>query len=459
MGNKINLNELESALKDLTASKNQLDNFDIKNMSSYSMLKVDDQVRIAIIDLRAAVKECCDIFADVTSDLGTLVKKIKNADNSRNLDTKSTYYQPYDYSKLLKKDKKNSSSESDDSDSGQSKTSTSSRTSSGKSGTDKTDKKTKKKKKKKKTASKKGKAKSKLVGAVKATTESTGTVVSSTLPSLIENKTILKDPTPNNQNIADVIKNNDDTVISAQPINSVDQNIDNNVSISDNNVDISSNNGTAVTATEIKNENPEVKPQVYEGEIKVVGNNNDTNTNTNVVSSNTSQQRNYTNNSSNISNNTSTSVGTTPSVQEQQAPVESTPKVNISDNDKVSSTPKLITIDDNSNMEVKKSNKLGTAIPIGLGSAALGTVAVVGARYMKNKHNEDNDEDSNSDDNLEYSDSANYDDYSDNIDLEPEGSTYEDVEIEDTYVDPEDLGEDYENYDEDSVLDDLNSNY
>lgn len=461
MGNKINLNELESALKDLNASKEQLDNFDIKTMSSYSMLSVDDQIRIAIIDLRAAVKECCDIFGDVTHDLGKLVKELNNVDNSRNLDARridSKYYQPYDYSKFIKVDDEDSKPS----------TSSSSRTSSGNSNVDKIDKKTKKKKKndknkkkkkkkKKKTASKKGKAKSKLEGRIKARPEVTGAVVSSTLPSLIENTSILKDPTPNNKNIIDKIKDNADTIISAEPIKTIDKNIDNNKYVNG-----SDNNATAVTATEIKNDNNEVKPQVYEGEIKVVSNNSDNNTS--VASSNTSQQTSYTNNSSSIHQNASSPVESTPQVHEQQAPIESTPKVNIPDNEKASSTPKVITIDENSNMEVKKSNNLGAAIPIGLGTAALGTVAVVGTRYMKNKHNENNDEDSNIDDNLEYSDSANYDDnnnsddyndYNDNLDS---GSAYEEVEIEDTYVDPEDLGDDYEDV-SDSILEDLNSDY
>lgn len=133
---------------------------------------------------------------------------------------------------------------------------------------------------------------------------------------------------------------------------------------------------------------------------------------------------------------------------------------------------KVITIDDDVPNVTKKSNGIGAAIPIGLGAIAAGAAATAGVRYVKNRHDnqeeydEEYDDENNAldDNNNQYVDSAEYnsgDDYTSDDYLGPAGSTYTDVnanDTEDNYVDPEELETDSDDSDfsNDKVLEQLN---
>ncbi len=111
-----------------------------------------------------------------------------------------------------------------------------------------------------------------------------------------------------------------------------------------------------------------------------------------------------------------------------------------------------------------KKSGLGTAIPVGLGVAAVGAAAVAGARYIKNRKLNEDVDDSYDDENnnLEYtedgyeeipSDSAYMqDDY-----LAPEGSEYTEIPDENQYTDAEELEEaaGVNSFSEDAALNDL----
>ncbi len=133
---------------------------------------------------------------------------------------------------------------------------------------------------------------------------------------------------------------------------------------------------------------------------------------------------------------------------------------------------KVITIDDDVPNVTKKSNGIGAAIPIGLGAIAAGAAATAGVRYVKKRHDnqeeydEEYDDENNAldDNNNQYVDSAEYnsgDDYTSDDYLGPAGSTYTDVnanDTEDNYVDPEELETDSDDSDfsNDKVLEQLN---
>ena len=115
---------------------------------------------------------------------------------------------------------------------------------------------------------------------------------------------------------------------------------------------------------------------------------------------------------------------------------------------------------------------MGAAVPIGLGAIAAGAAAVAGVRYVKNRHDnqEEYDEEYDDEDNKledsndQYVDSAQYsneNDYTSDDYLGPAGSTYTDVnsnDTEDNYVDPEELEADSDDSDfsNDKVLEQLN---
>lgn len=123
-----------------------------------------------------------------------------------------------------------------------------------------------------------------------------------------------------------------------------------------------------------------------------------------------------------------------------------------------------ITGGDTESSNKKSSSGFSTAIPIGLGVAATGAAAVAGIRYVKNrKQNEDidetyDDENNNLEDESGYeeipSDSAYMrDDY-----LGPEGSSYTEIPDENSYTDTEELEEaaGIGGFSEDAALSDLN---
>lgn len=136
--------------------------------------------------------------------------------------------------------------------------------------------------------------------------------------------------------------------------------------------------------------------------------------------------------------------------------------------------------DDSFSSSSKTSSGLGAAVPIGLGAIATGAAAVAGVRYVKSRHENQEDYDENYDDennNLtsenQYVDSAQYDtdsSYMDDNYLGPAGSSYTDVDLdleedailnnsEESYIDPEELEESLDaDFEDDSVLKEL-SNY
>lgn len=197
---------------------------------------------------------------------------------------------------------------------------------------------------------------------------------------------------------------------------------------------------------------------------------NTANTNNN---SNNNNYSNSSNNGQNVVENTSTEVNNADTnTQGETNTTTSSPTTGIGDSTKESmkETPKnsVVTItDDNKTTTTKKSSGLGAAVPIGLGTIATGAAAVAGVRYVKNRHDNQeeydenyDDENNNLDDNEEYVDSAQYDDGSSYMDDDYLGpvDNNNNNSSEDSYVDPSDL-EETEDFSDDAVLEDLNSNY
>lgn len=211
---------------------------------------------------------------------------------------------------------------------------------------------------------------------------------------------------------------------------------------------------TVISDDDNKNEDTVVTPTPNNNDN---GNNNGgNNTSYNSTSSN-----------QNVVENTSTDISGTDATTETETITDSTTGTEEIIKDKIADDSKtnVVTItDDSETTTTKKSSGLGAAVPIGLGTIAAGAAAVAGVRYVKNRHEnqeeyseEYDDENNNLDSDSEYQDSAQYDN----------GSTYMDDDYlgpidtassEDGYVDPTDL-EEIEELSDDSVLEELNSNY
>ena len=195
----------------------------------------------------------------------------------------------------------------------------------------------------------------------------------------------------------------------------------------------------------------------------------------NVSNTNTNQKQNVVR--TNNVNNNQQSATNNPSVESNAAnSTSSTPNDGQSSinktNDNKTNKSNIVTIKDDTPTSTKKSSGIGTAIPVGLGTIAVGAAAVAGVRYAKNKKKDQEDYDENYDDenndldnDNEYVDSAQYNndnDYTADDYLGPAGSNYTDVDsdnIEDDYVDPEELEPDEdEDLSSDIVLDQLNLN-
>lgn len=188
-------------------------------------------------------------------------------------------------------------------------------------------------------------------------------------------------------------------------------------------------------------------------------------------SSNNNKYSNSSNHSQSVVENTSTAVNNQENIQVDTDNV-STDSTTIEDS--IKGSPKeetktnVVSItDDNKTPAPKKSSGLGAAVPIGLGTIATGAAAVAGVRYVKNRHDnqeeyeEDYDDENNNlaDNSEQYVDSAQYDDgssYMDDDYLGPVDNS--DISTEDSYVDPGEL-EEIEDFSNDVVLEDLNSNY
>lgn len=196
--------------------------------------------------------------------------------------------------------------------------------------------------------------------------------------------------------------------------------------------------------------------------------NNVSNTNTN-QRQNVVRTNNVNNNQQSATNNPSIESNATNSTS--STPNDGQPSINKT-NDIKTNKSNIVTIKDDTPTSTKKSSGIGTAIPVGLGTIAVGAAAVAGVRYAKNKKKDQEDYDENYDDenndldnDNEYVDSAQYNndnDYTADDYLGPAGSNYTDVDsdsIEDDYVDPEELEPDEdEDLSSDIVLDQLNLN-
>lgn len=196
--------------------------------------------------------------------------------------------------------------------------------------------------------------------------------------------------------------------------------------------------------------------------------NNVSNTNTN-QRQNVVRTNNVNNNQQSATNNPSVESNATNSTS--STPNDGQPSINKT-NDIKTNKSNVVTIKDDTPTSTKKSSGIGTAIPVGLGTIAVGAAAVAGVRYAKNKKKDQEDYDENYDDenndldnDNEYVDSAQYNndnDYTADDYLGPAGSNYTDVDsdsIEDDYVDPEELEPDEdEDLSSDIVLDQLNLN-
>lgn len=224
------------------------------------------------------------------------------------------------------------------------------------------------------------------------------------------------------------------------------------------------------------------KPDSEVVATEVDNSNSTTNTNNSSASTEQSNNESYSNvrrtsyssgNTNSNSNTTSTTVdssnNTSGTINEPTSIVDNSNKVI----EKKPST-NVVSIKDDTTKSTKKSNGMGAAIPIGLGAIATGAAAVAGVRYVKNRHDnqeeydEDYDDENNQldDNNSEYVDSAEYNnesDYKDDDYLGPAGSSYTDVDSndnnDDNYVDPEELEMDTDDdFSDDAVLEQLNSN-
>lgn len=224
-------------------------------------------------------------------------------------------------------------------------------------------------------------------------------------------------------------------------------------------------NDSEVVASEVESTTNDVNTNVNNSNSTEQSNNETYNNvrKTNYSSSNTGGG-NANSNTEAVGNNNISETANEPSsiVDNSNKVIEKKPSTNV------------VSIKDDSSTSSKKSSGMGAAIPIGLGAIATGAAAVAGVRYVKNRHenqeeyDEDYDDENNQldDNNSEYIDSAEYNnesDYTNDDYLGPAGSTYTDVDadnnVDDSYVDPEDLEIDTDDdFSDDTVLKQLNSN-
>ena len=210
-----------------------------------------------------------------------------------------------------------------------------------------------------------------------------------------------------------------------------------------NNVSAKEINNPSNTQTEIESTGSEESSSSEEKMVYQQESNNS-------GSSESSNYSNYSSNEYNESNNSSaassdpadvyveepeTEIVETPAVPEEELGAETTVVPDNPNNEELTETGTEV---GNSNSEIidvpKKENKSNVAIPIGLGVAAAGAAAVAGVRFVKNrKQNDDSeetydDENNNLDDYESGSDDSEYmkDDY-----LGPSGSMYTDTDFED----------------------------
>ena len=219
---------------------------------------------------------------------------------------------------------------------------------------------------------------------------------------------------------------------------------------------------------------PDTETQETPKQDTVVTDNNEQNNQTVVTPTNNNNNNGGNNTSYNntqtVVENTSTDVSSSESITQPETETTTEPTTNVDDTTKdtikeETKTNVVNITDDSKTTTTKKSSGLGAAVPIGLGTIAAGTAAVAGVRYVKNRHDNQEEYDENYDDenndldsSNEYVDTAQYDSESSYMDDDYLGPINNSVDSEDSYVDPEEL-EDIDSFSEDSVLEDLNSNY
>lgn len=248
---------------------------------------------------------------------------------------------------------------------------------------------------------------------------------------------------------------------------------DDDTSITDNEEDISDDNSSSneSVATETVNQEEQDTTLVEQTSNKEESYNY--NTKTQEVS--TSTNGDDTSNQSSTDNTNSTHENTT--VVDTEVDEANT----LSEKEELESSNNVISItdDDDSFSSSKSSSSLGSAVPIGLGAIATGAAAVAGVRYVKSRHENQeeydegyDDEDNNLTNENQYVDSAQYDtdnNYLEDEYLGPAGSSYTDVDLEleedaitnnleESYIDPEELEESLNaDFEDDSVLKELNN--
>lgn len=212
----------------------------------------------------------------------------------------------------------------------------------------------------------------------------------------------------------------------------------NNVSAKEQEINNPSSNQTEIESTGSEESSSSEETMVYQQESN------------NSSSDESSNYSNYSSNEYNESNNSSTAssdpgdvyvdepeteIVETPAVPEEELGAETTVVPDNPNNEELTETGTEV---GNSNSEIidvpKKENKSNVAIPIGLGVAAAGAAAVAGVRFVKNRKQNDeseesyDDENNNLDDYESGSDDSEYmkDDY-----LGPSGSMYTDTDFED----------------------------
>ena len=234
-------------------------------------------------------------------------------------------------------------------------------------------------------------------------------------------------------------------------------------------------NSTETVATEVEDAGTTEQTIVYEQESDTASN-NDSGNSVNYSSYNSSDSNEATSAATNVGSSVDTAVSDVESevVETPAVPDDTSEATLIPDNPNNEETAEISS--SNSSSEIldtpkKESKSSNIAIPIGLGIAATGAAAVAGVRFVKNrKQNEDvdetyDDENNDIDDYESGSDDSEYmkDDY-----LGPAGSMYTDTDLpednelseipDDTqYTDAGQLEEELEDDDfsEDEVLNDL----
>lgn len=447
----VDFSVLKDVLTKMRKAKENLKSPSLTKMGSYSKLNVDEQINNALDKLSIAIDETIGFIN--TTELSKLVSKLIEVDQKgKNKIKKPTNTKP-------------------------STTKTSSTTSSSSS------------------SSKKKTTKQNLVLGTKVKS----LVLEPLLPNLIVDTNAIIKPTVNIriqelENLENYLKSGDlaSATSSYDFLKALGNEKEANELLSKYGYKVTTENGKTViskitndTTTDNSNTNNQTN-NTNEGEViatETPTTDNSNNQTTTIVENNPSNQEttknnqtssnntNYSNsNNQTVVENTSTNTEETSTTIPSETPptTDKTTEVpdSIKDSTKSDKKTNVVSItDDSKTTTTKKSSGLGTAIPIGLGTIATGAAAVAGVRYVKNRHDNQeeydesyDDENNNLDNDGEYVDTAQYDSGESYMDDDYLGPKDNNVSSEDSYVDPEDL-EEIDNFSDDAILEDLNSNY